>query len=127
MFLECHPVLKRAARSSKSLARLLPLAPQGSGVAAAARLFTLPFDAAARREGICQAGFWIFRRISRAGHLRSGVAARRRRGAIMPPGLKEKMLARYIAHFPISTGKHLKVRWRLCGLRHTRVLAVLRS
>jgi hypothetical protein len=126
LFLECHPVSEKGSAEFKKV--WLDVLPLAHKVPASlllrdyhvANLMLLP-----GREGICQAGLLDFQDAYQGPVTYDLVSLLEDARRDLPPGLKEKMLARYIAHFPNLDRKAFESSLAImAALRHTRVLAV---
>jgi aminoglycoside/choline kinase family phosphotransferase len=126
LFLEWHPVSEKAKAEFRSAwLEALPLAHQVPASLLlrdyhVANLMLLP-----GREGIRQAGLLDFQDAYQGPVAYDLVSLLEDARRDLPPGLKEKMLARYLAHFPSLDPKAFEMSLAvLAALRHTRVLAV---
>jgi aminoglycoside/choline kinase family phosphotransferase len=126
LFLECHQVMETGKAAFRTAwLDVLPLAHKVPVSLLLrdyhiANLMLLP-----RREGIRRAGLLDFQDAYQGPVTYDLVSLLEDARRDLPPGLKEKMLARYIAHFPNLDPKAFESSLAiLAALRHTRVLAV---
>ena len=126
LFLEVHPVLDKAKAEFRAVwLEALPLAHQVPASLLlrdyhVANLMLLP-----GREGIRQAGLLDFQDAYQGPVTYDLVSLLEDARRDLPPGLKEKMLAHYLAQFPNLARKYFETSLAiLAALRHTRVLAV---
>jgi len=126
LFLEWHPVSEKGKEEFRTVwLDMLPLAHQVPVTLLlrdyhAANLMLLP-----GREGIRQAGLLDFQDAYQGPVTYDLISLLEDARRDLPPGLKEKMLAHYISHFPNLDRKTFETSLAiLAALRHTRVLAV---
>jgi len=126
LFLEWHPVSEEGKAEFRTVwLETLPLAHQVPSSLLlrdyhVANLMLLP-----KREGVRRAGLLDFQDAYQGPVTYDLVSLLEDARRDLPPGLKEKMLARYISHFPNLDRKNFEISMAiLAALRHTRVLAI---
>ena len=126
LFLEWHPVSEKGKEEFRSIwLEVLPVAHQVPASLLlrdyhAANLMMLP-----GRDGIRQAGLLDFQDAYQGPVTYDLISLLEDARRDLPPGLKEKMIAHYLAQFPNLDRKAFETSMAiLAALRHTRVLAV---
>jgi len=126
LFLEWHPVSEKGKEEFRSIwLEVLPVAHQVPASLLlrdyhAANLMLLP-----GRDGIRQAGLLDFQDAYQGPVTYDLISLLEDARRDLPPGLKEKMIAHYLAQFPNLDRKAFETSMAiLAALRHTRVLAV---